>query len=77
MEKCYYSLGDFHDFLAFSGITGKYIKCSGFEDVVYQAKFCSPRSLNAVLTGKPHNPCWWVHENFSEALERLFIKMYL
>ena len=70
-------LGDFHDFLAFSRITGKYIKCSGFEDIVYQAKFYSPGSLNAVLTDKHHNRCWWVHENFSEAFERLFIKTYL
>ena len=31
-------LGDFHDFLVISEIIGKYIKCSGFEDIVYLAK---------------------------------------
>ena len=70
-------LGNFHSFLTFFGIIGKYIKCSGFEDAVYQANLCSPESSNAILTGKHYNRCWWVHENFSEALERLFIEIYL
>ena len=47
-------LGNCHDFPAFSGIIGKYIKCSGFEDVV---KLCIPESFNAVLTGKHDNQC--------------------
>ena len=70
-------LGDFNGFLAFFRIIGKYIKCGGFEDVVYQANLCSPGSLNAVLTCKHYNRCWWVHENFSETLERLFTETYL
>ena len=64
-------LGDFHDFLAFSGIIGKYLKCNGFEEV-----HISPGSLNSVFAGKHHNRCWWDHEKFSEASER-FIKTYL
>ena len=70
-------LPNFHGFLEFFGIIGKYIKCSGFDDIVYQANFCSPGSLNAVLTGKHYNRCWWLQKSFSKALERLFIKIYL
>ena len=68
-ENVIIHLGDFHDFLAFLKIIRKYVKCSGFKDVVYQTNLCSPGSLNAVLTGKYYNQSWWVHENFSEALE--------
>ena len=39
-------LGDFHGFLTFFRIIGKYIKYSGFEDAVYQAKLCSLGSLS-------------------------------
>ena len=61
-ENVIIHLSDFHGFLAFFGIIGKYIKSNGFEDVVYQANRCSPGSLNAVLTGKHYNQCWWVYE---------------
>ena len=51
----------FHGFLAFFGIIGKYRKCSGLEDALYQVTVY-PGSLNAVLTGKHYNRCCWVHE---------------
>ena len=70
-------LGDFHSFMAFFGVIGKFISGSGFEEIVYQSDLCTSGSLNAVLSGKHYNRCWWVHENFSEALERLFIKKFL
>ena len=52
------NFGDFHGFLAFYGIIEKYIKSTGFDDVVYQASLCSPDLINAVLTGKHYNQCW-------------------
>ena len=63
--------------MAFFGVIGKFISGSGFEEIVYQSDLCTSGSLNAVLSGKHYNRCWWVHENFSEALERLFIKKLL
>ena len=46
---------------------------SGFEEIVYQPNFCTSRSL---LLGKHYIWCCWIHWNFIEALERLFIKKF-
>ena len=70
-------LGDFHSFMAFFGVIGKFIAGSGFEEIIYQSGLCSSGSIKMLLSGKHYNRCWWVHETFSEALERLFIKKYL
>lgn len=35
-------------------------KCSSFEEVVYQNNLYNPGLLNAILTGKHVNWCWWV-----------------
>ena len=42
-------LGDFHSFMAFFGVIGKFISGSGFEEIVYQSDLCTSGSLNAVL----------------------------
>ena len=70
-------LGDLNSFMAFSGVTGKFIVGSGFEEIVYQSNLCTSRSLNAVLSGKHYNGGWWDDENCSETLEILFIKKFL
>ena len=70
-------LGDFHAMMTFFGVTGRFVEGSGFEDVLFQAGLCSSGSITGVMSGKHYNLCWLIHENFSEALERLFIEQYL
>ena len=55
-------LGDFDSFMAFFSVIGKLISGSGFEKTVYQSDLFTSYSLNAVLSGKHYNRCWWAHE---------------
>eukprot|EP00795_Rhopilema_esculentum_P011282 gene11282-21474_t len=75
-ENIVVHLGDFHFIKENFGDIGKIIKCSGFEDVVFQASVCSPGSLNGVLGGTHYNRAWTVHATFSEALERLLFERF-
>ncbi|CAB4015941.1 Hypothetical predicted protein, partial [Paramuricea clavata] len=58
-------------------VIGRFVENSGFEDGLFQAGLCSSGSITGVMSGKHYNRCWLVHEAFSEALERLFVKQYL
>ena len=53
-------LDDFHIFIAFFSVIGKFISGSDFEEIVYQSNLCTSRSLNAALSGKHCTQCWWV-----------------
>ena len=33
--------------------------------------------MKGLLSEKHYNRCWWIHETFSDVLERLFIKCFL
>ena len=45
-------LGDFHTMMAFFGAIGKFVKGSGFEEIIYQADLCTSGSIGGVLSGK-------------------------
>ena len=45
---------------------------SGFEDTVYQTGLCTSGGINGIIAGKHYNRCWFVHESFADALDRLF-----
>lgn len=70
-------LGDFHFIKENFGVTGKIVKSSGCEDVIFQANVCSSGSLNGVLSETHYNRAWTVHAAFSEALERLLFERFL
>ena len=70
-------LGDFHYMKEFFGIVGTLVKASGFENIIFQAGFCSTGSLNGVLAGSHYNRCWNVHTTMAEALERLLLELFL
>ena len=59
------------------GIVGTLVKASGFENIIFQAGFCSTGSLNGVLAGSHYNRCWNVHTTMTEALERLLLELFL
>ena len=61
-------LRDFHGMKEFFSIIGKIIQGSGFEDIVYQAGFCTSGGTNGVLTGKCYNRSWVVHGSFAEGV---------
>ena len=61
-------VGDFHCFIAFFGVVGKFIVGSGFAEIVHQSGLCTSGSLKMLLSGKHYNRCWWVHETLSDAL---------
>ena len=68
-------LGDFHAFQHFFSNIGKFIRDSGFDDVIFQAEMCSEGSLKSVLKGKAYNKSWLVHECMAEAIDRLLHEM--
>ena len=70
-------LGDFHAMMAFFAVIGRLISNSGFKEVLFQSGHCTSGSINGIISGKHYNKCWLVHESFSEALERLFLKQFL
>ena len=63
--------------MLWSGVIGRLVSGSGFEEVLFQAGLCSPGSINRVISGKNYDRCWLAHEAFSEALERLFQERFL
>ena len=69
--------GDFHFMKENFKVIGCFVTNSGFEDVVLQASVCSSGSLIGVLKGSHYNRGWTVHNNVSEALERLLLKRFL
>ena len=70
-------LGDFHFMQAFFDVIGRFISCSGFEDIVYQLGLCQPGSMNAMIKGKHYNQAWLIHEMFAEAIVRIFMEKHL
>ena len=58
-------------------VIGKIVKCSGFEDIIFQAGVCSTGNLNGVSMGSYYNRAWTVHSAFSEPLERLLIERFI
>ena len=70
-------LGDFHSFKAFFGAIKRFVSGRGFEEIIYQAGLFTSVSMKGLLSGKHCNLCWWIHETFSDALERLFTSHFL
>ena len=76
-SKIVVHLGDFHFMQAFFDVIGRFVTCSGFEDIVYQLGLCQPGSMNAMIKGKHYNQAWMIHELFAEAIVRIFLEEYL
>ena len=70
-------LGDFHAMMKFFSTIGKFVAGSGFEEVVYQAGFCTSVGIKGVFSGKHSNRSWMVHKRFAKAIDRLFCEAYL
>ena len=66
-------LGDFHAMMMFFSVIGDYLKGSGFEEMVFQGKLCTPGSIKGVMKGKHYNRCWLIHEAFAECVEQLYM----
>ena len=45
--------------------------------MIFQSSVCSSGSLLGVLSGSQYNRCWTVHNAVSEAMERLFLSLFL
>jgi hypothetical protein len=58
-------------------ILGTLVPGSGFEDIIFESGICTSGSLQGVLSGSHYNRAWFVHEIFSEALERLLLTRFL
>ena len=54
-------------------VVGDYLKGSGFEEMVFQGKHCTPASIKGVMKGKHYNRCWPVKEAFVECVEQLYM----
>ena len=70
-------LGDFHTMKENFKIMGLLLQCSGFEEIVYQARMCTSGSLSGVMTGGHYNRAWRIHEVMFEAFERVLYKRFL
>ena len=53
------------------------VRDSDFEDVIFSLDICSAGSLQGVLAGSHYNRAWFVHEIYTEALERLLLTRFL
>ena len=49
-------------------VTGSYLKDSGFEEIIFQAKLCTSGCIKGIMNGKHHNRCWLVHEAFAQTV---------
>ena len=45
--------------------------------VIFESGICTTGSLQGVLSGSHYNRAWFVHQTYSEALERLFLTRFL
>ena len=54
-------------------ILGCFVRCSGFEDIVFQSRLYTCRSLKGALSGSQYNRAWRIHHAISEALEKVVI----
>ena len=66
-------LGDFHAMMMFFSVIGDYLKGSGFEEMVFQGKVCTPESIKGVMKGKYYHCCWLIYEAFAECVEQLYM----
>ena len=56
---------------------GKYLRGSGFEEVLVESGICAGGSIDKVVVGKCHNRAVRVHKLTYEALERLTVSSNL
>ena len=56
-------------------VIGKYLKGSGFEETILQAKLCILGHIKGVMNGKLYNRCWLINKTFAEALEQIFARV--
>ena len=69
--------GNVHIMLMFLSVIGSYLKGSGFEEIIFEAKLCTSVCIKCIMNGKHYNRCWLIHEAFAQAVEQLFAKEYL
>ena len=69
--------GDFHCMLMFFSVIGSYLRGSGFEKIIFEAKLCTPGCIKGILNEKHYYRCWLIHEAFAQAAEQLFPDKYL
>ena len=63
--------------LMFFSVAGNYLKGSGFEEIILQAKLCTSKRAKVVTNEKLYNRRWLIHEVFGQAVEQLFTEEYL
>ena len=69
--------GDFHCLLMYFSVIGSYLKGSGFEEIIFQAKLYTSGCIKGIVNGKHYNHCWLIHEAFAQVVEQLFADKYL
>ena len=55
------------------GALGKYVRCSGFEEILIDSGICAKGSIEKVITGKLYNRAIFVHKIVAEGLECLLL----
>ena len=61
---------------AFMGALGKYVRCSGFEEIFIDSGICARGSIEKVITGKHYNREIFVHKIVAEGLECLLLMKF-
>ena len=71
-------MGRFHIICicAFTGALGKYVRCSGFEEILIESGICTRGSVEKVITGKHYNQAILMHKIVVEGLERLLLMKF-
>ena len=64
-------MGPFHIMLAFLGVLGKRMECSGFEDILVESDAFAEGSVSGVMSGRSYNRAVRAHKLVAEAIERL------
>lgn len=60
----------------YMGALGKYMKGSGFEEVIIESAVCASGSIERVMNGKHYNRARYVIRTSLEALERLLLASF-
>ena len=76
-EKFVIHLGVFHTMLSYLGAIEKVVRCSGFEEIVFEAGLCATGPMEKILNGKHYNRSIRVHTIMTEALERLLFNYFI
>ena len=69
-------MGGFHVTCTFMGALGKYVRCSGYEEILIASGICASGSIEKVMTGKHYNRAIRVHKIVAEALEHLLLMKF-